>query len=133
MRRSPPIVVAAVVEREGMILIGQRKQGDRHGLKWEFPGGKVEELESPRDALVRELREELGIEAVIDLEIVRYEHQYPKRPKFLLIFYRVREFQGEPANLAFQTIVWERPEKLRQYDFLDGDIDFIRRLARGEL
>jgi 8-oxo-dGTP diphosphatase len=133
MRRSPPIVVAAVVEREGMILIGQRKQGDRHGLKWEFPGGKVEELESPRDALVRELREELGIEAVIDSEIVRYEHQYPNRPKFLLIFYRVREFQGEPVNLAFQTIVWERPENLRQYDFLDGDIDFIRRLARGEL
>ena len=71
--------------------------------------------------------------AVIDSEIVRYEHQYPNRPKFLLIFYRVREFQGEPVNLAFQTIVWERPERLRQYEFLDGDIDFIRRLARGEL
>jgi mutator protein MutT len=58
-------VVAAVIERAGLILIGQRKPRGRHALKWEFPGGKVEPGEGSRDALVRELREELGIEARI--------------------------------------------------------------------
>ena len=58
-------VVAAVIERDGQILIGQRKARGRHGLKWEFPGGKVEPGEEPRAALARELREELAIEAVI--------------------------------------------------------------------
>jgi 8-oxo-dGTP diphosphatase len=132
MRRSPIIVAAAVVERDGKILIGQRRKGDRHALKWEFPGGKVEERENPRDAVVRELREELGIEAQIDSEIVRYEHQYPQRPRLLLIFYRVRDFQGTPENRAFESVVWEERRNLSRYDFLDGDIDFVRRLARGD-
>ena len=66
-------VVAAVIERRGpegsLILIGQRKPGGRHALQWEFPGGKVEPGEEPREALVRELREELSIEARIGDEI----------------------------------------------------------------
>ena len=124
-------VVAAVIEREGKLLIGQRKTTNRHPLKWEFPGGKVEPREEPRLALLRELREELAIEAVIGEEILRYEHRYPRRTPLLLIFYRVREFTGEPANLVFEQIVLESPEDLLHYDFLDGDADFVRRLAKG--
>ena len=65
MKRHEIRVVAGVIERQGMILVGQRRAGDRFQYKWEFPGGKVEPDEDPKDALARELREELGIVAVI--------------------------------------------------------------------
>jgi 8-oxo-dGTP diphosphatase len=125
-------VVAAVIERNGRILVGQRRKSDSHGLKWEFPGGKVERGEKPSAALARELEEELGIQAQVGPEIVRYFHEYPKRATILLMFFRVQDFVGEPQSLAFESIVWESPEKLPQYDFLDGDVDFVRRLASGE-
>lgn len=131
--RPTLMVVAAVIEREGRVLIGQRRLHDRHALKWEFPGGKVEPHESPREALRRELQEELGIDAQIGPEIVRYEFQYPRRPPILLIFHRVEEYQGEMGNNAFQQIKWESRERLPAYDFLDGDYDFVRLLARRRL
>ena len=126
------IVVAAVIEKQGQILVCQRKRGSRHALKWEFPGGKVEHGEEPRAALMRELREELDIDADIGIEMVRYEHSYPGRDPILLIFFRVTEFRGIPANVIFETIEWSTLPKLSGYDFLDGDLDFVRRLARGE-
>jgi 8-oxo-dGTP diphosphatase len=132
MNRAVIKVAAAVIERDAKILIGQRKRGDSHGLKWEFPGGKVERGESPASGLARELREELGIEATIGQELVRYEHRYARRTSILLIFYSVTEFSGVPESLAFEKILWESPEKLPGYDFLDGDIDFVRRLAARE-
>ncbi|MEJ5367632.1 MAG: (deoxy)nucleoside triphosphate pyrophosphohydrolase [Bryobacteraceae bacterium] len=127
------IVVAGVLQRDGLFLIGQRMAGDRHALKWEFPGGKVEAGETPKDALRRELREELGIEAEIGPEIARYEQCVSGRPPLVLLFHRVESFQGEPQPRTFQRIAWERAEALLQYDFLDGDLDFIRRLARGSI
>lgn len=125
-------VAAAVIERDGRILIGQRRRGDTHPLKWEFPGGKIEPHEHPAAALQRELREELGIEASIGPEIVRYEHRYPRGALIHLIFFRVTTFTGEPRGLAFEQIAWDRPEKLPDYDFVDGDVDFVRRLAHGQ-
>jgi 8-oxo-dGTP diphosphatase len=127
------MVVAAVIERNGRILIGQRRASDRHPLKWEFPGGKVEPHENPRDALRRELREELGIEALIGPELVRYEFRYPRRSPILLIFHHVTEYEGELRNEIFKDIRWERRERLPRYDFLDGDVDFVRQLARGRV
>lgn len=131
MKRHEIRVVAGVIERQGMILVGQRRAGDRFQYKWEFPGGKVEPDEDPKVALARELREELGIEAVIGEEMARYEHQYPGNTAILLMFFRVSEFTGEPANHVFESIRWEERQKLTEYDFLDGDVDFVRRLARG--
>ena len=72
-------VVAAVIERDGRILICQRRRGQAHELKWEFPGGKLEPGESPEVALRRELREELAIDAAPETEITRYEYAYPGR------------------------------------------------------
>lgn len=130
--RPPVLVVAGLIERDGLVLIGQRRSHEWNGLRWEFPGGKVEHGEPPAEALARELMEELGIRALIGGEITRYEHQYPGRPVMQLIFYQVSEFDGEPENRAFQQIRWEQPGRLADYDFLDGDLDFIRRLASGE-
>lgn len=122
-------VVAAVIECDGRILIGQRKPRGRHALKWEFPGGKVEPGETPQAALARELREELGIEAQIGDEIETYDFRYVTGAVTRLMFFRVTEFAGEPANLDFQQIAWSPREHLPQYDFLEGDVDFVRRLA----
>ena len=118
-------VVAAIIQRDGRVLIGQRKDLGHHPLKWEFPGGKVEPGETPEAALIRELQEELGVHARIDRELMRYEYQYPGRSRILLIFYRVVDFEGEPQNLDFDQIRWEQPERLRNYDFLEGDTQFL--------
>ena len=126
-------VVAAVIHRDGKILIGQRRRTDSHALKWEFPGGKVERGEQPQAALQRELEEELGIQARIGPEIGRHLHEYPRRASIQLTFFSVNQFGGEPQSLAFENIVWELPERLPAYDFLEGDVDFVQRLAAGAL
>jgi 8-oxo-dGTP diphosphatase len=122
-------VVAAIIERDRRILICQRRPDHAHPMKWEFPGGKVEPGELPADALRRELDEELAIDAVIGPELTRYEYAYPGKQPILLIFYRVSDFAGEPRNRVFQQIRWEAPTNLRDYDFLEGDVDFVRRLS----
>src|SRR4051794_14100463 len=124
-------VVAAVIELDGCVLIGQRLPGGRHPYKWEFPGGKVEAGEERRAALARELREELGIEARIGAELERYDFRYGEGNLLRLIFYHVTEFAGEIVNLDFEQIVWVRRDKLPEYDFLEGDVEFVRRLAAG--
>jgi 8-oxo-dGTP diphosphatase len=121
-------VVAAVIERDGLVLICQRK-GGRHAHKWEFPGGKVEPGEEPRDALARELREELAIEARIGEELHRTETRYGKGPVIRLKFFRVTDFSGEPENLQFERIEWAVRRTLPDYDFLEGDLEFVRQLA----
>jgi len=122
-------VVAAIIRREGRILICRRKPGQSHPLKWEFPGGKVEDGESPAAALRRELQEELGISGATGNEIARYEYAYPGKHPILLIFFRVERYEGEPRNLIFHEIRWEPPRSLGEFDFLEGDLDFIRTLA----
>ena|SRR5579883_1096698 len=122
-------VVAAILEREGRILICQRTAQQSHPLKWEFPGGKVEAGESPAEALTRELHEELGITGAQSEEVTRYEFTYPGKKPTRLIFLRVTEFSGEPQNLIFQDMRWEPPNRLAAFDFLEGDRDFIRVLA----
>jgi mutator protein MutT len=124
-------VVAAVIERDGRILICQRKRGGRHAFKWEFPGGKVEPGENSPAALARELREELRIDAAIGPLIHTESVRYSNGPELRLEFYRVTEFVGEPVNLEFEQIVWEDARSLVRYDFLDGDVAFVKKLAAG--
>jgi 8-oxo-dGTP diphosphatase len=119
-------VVAAIVEREGRILICQRTAQQSHPLKWEFPGGKIEPGESPAQALERELHEELGITGARSEEITRYEFTYPGKKPTLLIFLRVTHYEGEPQNLIFNDMRWEAAHRLAAFDFLEGDRDFLR-------
>ncbi len=85
--------------------------------------------ESPEAALRRELAEELGIKAEIGAEIEHYEVRYPGKKPILLRFYRVNNFASDPVNRVFSEIRWEAPARLPTYDFLEGDVDFVRRLA----
>jgi mutator protein MutT len=123
-------VVAAVIERQGRILICQRS-GGRHAHKWEFPGGKVEPGEDFPTALARELREELQIEATIGPQLHQELVQYPGSAYINLHFYRVTDFQGEPVNTEFEQMLWVERPNLTAYDFLDGDLAFVKKLASG--
>jgi 8-oxo-dGTP diphosphatase len=125
-------VSAGIIHRNGQVLVGQRRRADRHPFKWEFPGGKVEPGETPQQALARELKEELQIEATIGTELARYEHEYPSGSRVHLLFFTIPKFVGEPTALVFEQIQWVNLSSLPQLDFLDGDFDFVRRLARGD-
>src|SRR5882757_9825837 len=100
-------VVAGILEQNGQLLICRRRADQPHPGKWEFPGGKLEAGETPETALVRELREELGIESGEPAEIARYEFTYPGRKPILLVFLKVLTWTGAMENLIFETIAWE--------------------------
>ena len=119
-------VVAAILESGNKILVGQRTAEQSHPLKWEFPGGKVESGESPEQALERELEEELGITGAAGELMTRYFFTYPGKDPIELIFFRVREFRGEPRNLIFHDLRWHPASELAGLDFVEGDREFIR-------
>jgi 8-oxo-dGTP diphosphatase len=124
-------VVAAIIEREGRILVGQRTSAQSHPLQWEFPGGKVEAGESPEQALTRELEEELAIHAAASTEITRYQYAYPGKNPIELIFLRVTSYQGEPRNLIYHEMRWQPKLSLAELDFLEGDRDFLSGIYTG--
>src|SRR6202046_2647039 len=124
-------VVAAVIEQGGKLLVCQRTRHQTMPLKWEFPGGKIEEGEQPRDAMRRELEEELGIGATVGDEVPRIQHEYPNGGMVELRFFLVREFQREIENRIFKDIQWAAPKDLLNYDFLEADLTLVRDLAAG--
>ncbi len=119
-------VVAALLEREDSVLICRRTAEQSHALQWEFPGGKVEPGETPEQAVERELREELDIRHARGHEIARYPFTYPGKDPIELIFFRITSYEGEPANMIFSEMRWERRGNLPAFDFVEGDRDFIR-------
>jgi 8-oxo-dGTP diphosphatase len=125
------LVTAAVIRQNGRILICRRRADQQHPLKWEFPGGKVEPGEEPRAGVLRELEEELGILAEQPVEMTRFSHQYPGRAPIELIFYRIERFSGPLQNREFAEVRWVEPHELPFFDFLEGDVEFVRALAAG--
>ncbi len=126
-------VAAALLEESGKLLICRRRDDQMHAGKWEFPGGKAEPGEEPLEALRRELREELGIEADGAEEVLTYEYAYPGRRPIRLVFFRVLAYSGCIQTSQFAEARWERRESLAGYDFLEGDERIVRRLASGRL
>jgi 8-oxo-dGTP diphosphatase len=124
------IVVAGLIYRGEQLLIAQRPAGKHGALKWEFPGGKLEENEDPRDCLVREIKEELGIEIHVERIADVLFYRYPDR-SVLLLFYVCRTVNSEVRPIEVADFAWVQPAELLQYDFLAGDSDLIRRLASG--
>ena len=126
-------VVAALIVRDGKVLICQRTQHQPMALKWEFPGGKIEPGEQPKAALKRELEEELGINADIGDEVAQIRHQYRRGGVVELRFYEVHEFNGELENRIFKEIRWAELGDLPSYDFLEADLGLVRDLAAGKV
>lgn len=126
-------VVAGLIVQDGKLLVCQRTRHQTMPLKWEFPGGKIEEGEQPRDALRRELEEELGIAATIGDEVARIQHEYPNGGMVELRFYVVREFQRELENRIFRDMRWAQPKDLPTFDFLEADLTLVKDLAAGKL
>jgi 8-oxo-dGTP diphosphatase len=126
-------VVAALILRDGKILICQRTKHQPMPLKWEFPGGKIETGEQPRDALRRELEEEIGIDARIGDEVARIQHTYKTGSSVELRFFAVPEYQREIENRIFRDVQWVERARLPEYDFLDADLQLVRDLAAGKI
>ena len=128
-------VVAAVIERaDRRILIGQRRKHDSSPLKWEFPGGKMEEGESAEVALARELREELRATLVKSVELGRVEHKYADRDEPLEIRFFAAAIENDAVEpVAFEQITWVLPRELGQYDFLAANRQLIAQLATGRI
>jgi len=130
--RKPELaVVAALILRDSKILVCQRRRDDSHALQWEFPGGKVEPGEIPQEALARELREELGIEATIGNELFRTRHRYRESGQALeLIFFQASVDRSDSLqNLVFERFEWADPSGLLKYKFLQADEEFVGLLA----
>ena len=126
-------VVAALIFKDGKVLVCQRTRHQTMPLKWEFPGGKIEEGEQPKDALRRELNEELGIDARIGEEVARIRHQYKSGSSVELRFFVVNEYKGELENKIFRDMQWAERSALPSYDFLEADFELVRDLASGKL
>jgi 8-oxo-dGTP diphosphatase len=102
-------------------------------LKWEFPGGKIEDGEQPRDAMRRELEEELGIVAEVGTEVARIVHEYSRGGSVELRFFEVRSYQGEIENRIFREIRWVTRQELPGLDFLEADQELGKDLAAGKI
>ena len=119
--------------RDHQVLICQRTRHQTLPLRWEFPGGKIEAGEQPKNALRRELEEELGIVAKIGDEVARVVHAYKNGKEVELRFYRVEDFAGEIENRIFRDVRWVNRRQLPQYDFLDADVKLVKQIAAGKV
>jgi 8-oxo-dGTP diphosphatase len=131
--KSVRLVAAGLIVRGDTVLIGQRRPGQPMGLKWEFPGGKMEPGESAEQALRRELDEELGIAADVGARIAHTRHHYRSGGAVDIQFFAVHSYAGEITNRIYHDLRWCPLRDLPQYDFLAADRELVRDLALGKL
>ncbi len=110
------------------VLLCQRKKNARYGLKWEFPGGKVEDGENVPDCLRRELREELNISAVIGELFHKQHYVYPDSGAYDVAYHLVPLYSGEIVNRVFESCAWVPVADLNSYDILEGNMDVVQKL-----
>ena len=118
MKKTP--VVAAVIKKENLYLIVQRNKHKHLGLKWEFPGGKVEINESFEQALKREIKEELNIEIDI-LKKIAQENYHDKKINVILYYYLCKIKEGNILLTEHEDYAWVEKKDFSKYDFVEGD------------
>lgn len=125
------VSAAALVNSRNEVLLAQRPEGKQMAGAWEFPGGKVEPGETPENALIRELHEELGIGiAAKDLEPFWFlSHSYPEFGFHLMMpVWIVRQWQGEAQALEHQAICWKLPSQMHDLTMIEADDPLVARL-----
>ena len=125
------LVAAGILIEGGKVLLTQRKRGSHLADLWEFPGGKCEPGEDPKDALVRELREELGIEVAVGDAVCVTFHRYEEAGKaVLLLFYEVARKPGspEPCALDVAALRWSTAESLDPRAFPPADVEVLAKV-----
>lgn len=131
MTRTPKLVVAALIADEsGRVLITRRRPDQPHPDQWEFPGGKMEPGESPQQALVRELEEEIGVRPSVGRVWDVLFHRYPDDDVLMLVYGCRLAAGDQPRCLEVGAIAWARADELAGYDILPADRPLIARLER---
>jgi 8-oxo-dGTP diphosphatase len=123
------VAAAALIDRDGRVLIAQRPEGKEHASLWEFPGGKIEPHERPEEALIRELNEELGIDVTESClaPLTFASHAYDTY-HLLMPLYVCRKWKGLPQGLEGQELKWVRPKAMRDFPMPAADIPLIPHL-----
>ncbi len=122
-------VSAGLIFRDGRLLITQRHADAHLGGLWEFPGGKREPNETFPQCLVRELREELGVEVIVGLLLERIFHSYPEETVWLE-FYLCQLRHGEPRPIGCAALRWVTADELQSYKFPEADAQLLERLRK---
>ena len=124
------IIAVAVIERDGCILIAKRKQGWHEAGKWEFPGGTLEEGETPEQCLKRELQEELSIITDVGKLICTSEYSYTPEWTIRLLVYQTSVISGSFNLNDHEEVRWVRPIDLINYDFPEADKSVVEKLIK---
>jgi len=127
-KKNPQIVTAAIIEKDGKVLIGKRKEGRHHSGKWEFPGGTLEEGETYEECLKRELQEELAVDAEIGELYCIGEHTITPEWTIRLLAYRVTGISGILKTQEHDEIKWVRRQELADYEFPEADRPIVEKL-----
>lgn len=125
------IVTAAAMVRDGKVLIAQREAGSHMGLRWEFPGGKLEPDEAPEECIVREIKEELDLDIeVIDIyKVVKFKYE---EKDILLLCYLCKILSGKGKPLECNDFKWVERDKLSEYEFVPADLQIVEKIMRDE-
>lgn len=128
-----PVVAAALLDEHGRVLIQRRPAGTALAGLWEFPGGKVEAGESPEQALIRELDEELGIAVAVDslVPVAFASHRLDARRHMILLLFRCRDWRGAPRALAAAELRWSPVADLHGFAMPPADDVLVAALARS--
>ncbi len=131
MKRTE-VAVGIVLSSKGEVLLGRRPEGKPYSGYWEFPGGKIEPGESAREALCRELKEELGIGPVTLYPWISRIFHYP-HATVNLQFFRVTDWNGEPSGLENQELSWQKPGSISVSPLLPANAPILRALSLPSL
>lgn len=126
MTRIVLVAAVALIDPDGRVLLAQRPEGKAMAGLWEFPGGKVEAGETPEAALIRELREELGVDthASCLAPLTFASHGYPGF-HLLMPLFACRRWQGTPEGREGQRLAWVRPREMRDWPMPPADIPLV--------
>ncbi|MGW6138343.1 (deoxy)nucleoside triphosphate pyrophosphohydrolase [Streptomyces sp. NPDC055140] len=127
---EPTVVVAAALQDSGRLLAARRSAPPELAGRWELPGGKVEPGEDPKRALVRELREELGISAE---PVARVPGEWPLKPGYVLRVWTARLLSGRPRPLEdHDELRWLGPDEIWSVDWLDQDVPAVKAVLAAQ-